>query len=212
MLNLNQIADQFNTLMVHSKEQIWLIIKLLSLIWVINLANWAMGSVLNVLGTIPRNRRGLLGIVCSWFLHANFNHLFFNSIPLFVLSLLLISFNKKMFFDATILIILLEGVSVWLLGRRGNHIGASGLIAGYFGFSLVFAYENASIVSIFLSGILLYYFGSILLSLFPSEDRTSWESHLLGFITGIATYFLMFKYHVMPIYSIKSLLKLIPST
>jgi len=174
MLELSEITEQFNTLVYNSKHHIILILQLILGVWIFNFINWACGSTLNVLGTIPRSKRGILGIIFSWMLHGNFNHLFFNSIPLFVLSLLLISFNKQMFFNASIVIILLEGFSVWLLGRRGNHIGASGLVAGYFGFMLIFAYQTATILSVF-----------------PTEAKTSWEAHLFGFLSGIGTFFII---------------------
>jgi len=191
MLELSEITEQFNTLVYNSKHHIILILQLILGVWIFNFINWACGSTLNVLGTIPRSKRGILGIIFSWMLHGNFNHLFFNSIPLFVLSLLLISFNKQMFFNASIVIILLEGFSVWLLGRRGNHIGASGLVAGYFGFMLKFAYQTATILSVFLGFIVLYYFSGILLSFFPTEAKTSWEAHLFGFLSGIGTFFII---------------------
>jgi len=38
------------------------------------------------LGIIPRRLYGLPGILFAPFLHANFNHVFFNTIPLVVLS------------------------------------------------------------------------------------------------------------------------------
>ena len=199
MLELNQLTDQFNTLIISSKKHVTLILQLIAGLWIFNFINWTTGSVLNVLGTVPRSKRGLLGIIFSWSLHGNFNHLFFNSLPLFSLSLLLMSFNPTMFYNATILIILLEGLSVWLFARRGNHIGASGLVAGYFGFALIFAYKSATIVSVFLGLIVLYYFGGILLSFFPTEAKTSWEGHLFGFLAGVASFFILFDYKFIPL-------------
>jgi membrane associated rhomboid family serine protease len=31
----------------------------------------------------------------------------------------------------------------------------------------------------------VYYFGGIFAGLFPQEKKTSWESHLFGFISGV---------------------------
>jgi membrane associated rhomboid family serine protease len=169
MLELPEIVKQFNTFITNSKQHIHIILYSIGCIWLFNLVNWLTGSPLKVLGTIPRSKRGILGIFFSWLIHANFNHLFFNSIPLFCLSLLLISYNKLLFIDVSILIIFLEGFSVWLLARKANHMGASGLVAGYFGFLLILAYKLPSIVSVFLGAIVLYYFGGILLSFFPQQ-------------------------------------------
>lgn len=191
MLSLNEITEQFNALLYNSKQHIILIVKIIAGIWIFNFINWFTGSTLNTLGTIPRSKKGILGIMFSWILHANFNHLFFNSIPLFILSLLIISYNKQMFFNISIMIIILDGIAVWLFARKGNHMGASGLVAGYFGFMLIFAYKTASIVSIILAIVILYYFGGIILSLFPTDAKTSWEAHLFGFLAGIASFFIM---------------------
>lgn len=190
MYILNEITSQLNTLVYSSKKNIKTIGLLLAVLWVFNIINWASGSILNVFGNVPRSRKGILGIILSWLPHANFNHLFFNSIPLFVLSLLVISYGRKMFLDATLVIIFLEGLAVWLFARKGNHMGASSLVAGYFGFMLIFAYKTATVVSIFLGLIILYYFGGILFSFFPLQLKTSWESHLFGFLAGICAFFI----------------------
>lgn len=206
MLNLSEIVTQFNVVINNSKQYAILILQIIAGIWIFNIINWATGSILNILGTVPRSRRGVLGIFFSWLIHGNFNHLFFNSIPLFTLSLILISFNNISFYNASILIILLEGTTVWLLARKGNHIGASGLVAGYFGFALIFAYQSATVVGIFLGFILIYYFGGILLSFFPTEAKTSWEAHLFGFLSGIASFFILFNYKFLPIDYIKKIM------
>ena len=77
-----------------------------------------------------------------------------------------------------------------MFGRKALHIGMSGLIAGYFGFLLVNAYNQRTAISILLSIVTLYYFGGILFSLFPKSEKISWEGHVFGFIAGIAASFL----------------------
>ncbi len=154
-------------------------------LWLFNLVHWALGSPLVVLGIRPRRIGGLIGILFCPVLHQNFNHLFFNSIPLFVLGLILLTQNLQTFMIITTLILALGGFLVWLLARPARHIGASGLISGYFGYILILAYFKPDYTSLFLAGLVLYYFGSILLGLFPREAKVSWESHLYGFISGI---------------------------
>ena len=46
----------------------------------------------------------------------------------------------------------------------------------------------------FLCGVALYYFGGILFSLLPTEERVSWEGHLFGFLSGVGTMFIMAYY------------------
>ncbi len=154
-------------------------------IWLFNLLHWALGSPLMVLGIRPRRFSGLIGILFCPLLHQNFNHLFFNSIPLFVLGLILLTESLHTFLAISALIAVLGGLGVWLLARSARHIGASGLISGYFGYVLILAYFKPNYTTVFVAGLVFYYFGSILLGLFPREARVSWESHLYGFLSGL---------------------------
>jgi membrane associated rhomboid family serine protease len=187
---LAKLGNELELLLNSSREHIPLILALVAGLWLFNGLNWCLGAPLNKLGILPRQRRGLIGIFFAPLLHSNFNHLFFNSIPLLVLSVLIISMNVWTFWWVTIFISLVSGLAVWLVGRRGNHIGASALIAGYFGYVLALAYEKPSVTSLFLGGITLYYFGGILLSVFPQQEKVSWEGHLLGMLSGILAMYL----------------------
>lgn len=166
-------------------------LKWLGLLWGINLFNWwVLGGRLNALGIVPRRPRGLLGIFFSPFLHADFAHLLFNSVPLFFLALFIMSLGVTQFYWATVIIAFLAGLGVWIFGRRGNHIGASGVIAGYFGFILANAYHHPTFSALFCAAVAFYYFGGILLSLFPGRSEMSWEGHLSGFVAGIIAVFI----------------------
>jgi membrane associated rhomboid family serine protease len=161
----------------------------LGLLWGIQIVNALLRYRLNILGLTPRRIRGIPGIIFSPFLHGSFTHIFFNSIPFFVLLDFMLINGTRMAVSATIFITLAGGCAVWLLGRKGNHVGASGLIMGYLAYLLVDAYAHPSIKSIMTGIICVYYFGSLLFSVFPKEDRTSWEGHLFGFMAGLGAVF-----------------------
>lgn len=163
-------------------------------LWIFSIVNWMTGSKLNVLGIYPRHFIGLLGIFFAPFLHKNLNHLLFNSVPLFFLALFIISMGLPLFYWATVVICLCSGFFVWLFGRKGIHIGASALIAGYFGCVLGFAYLEPTFTTFFCAAVALYYFGGILFSLFPSDALTSWEGHLSGFLSGLVAMYTYSKY------------------
>ncbi len=156
----------------------------------IHILNALLGYRLNLLGIRPRRFSGLIGIPFSSFLHADFNHLFFNSIPLFVLTNFLLIGGIPKFILITITIILCSGIAVWLFGRKGIHIGASGLAMGYWGYLLVNAYLYPSIMTVILAVICLYYFGGLLFSLFPGGRNESWEGHVFGFLSGLLAFYL----------------------
>lgn len=137
------------------------------------------------LGIWPRRLIGLPGIVCAPFLHANFNHLFFNTIPLVILSdfILINGLHEYLIISATITI--LNGILIWMFAKAGIHIGASGLITGYWGYLISNIYHQATLMSIILGAICCYYFAGIFLGVFPGKKGVSWEGHLFGLIAGV---------------------------
>lgn len=186
----NNYVDLFNT----AKNQLPFMGYLMAALWGINIVNWVLGSPLNLLGIYPRSLWGLIGIIFAPILHGNFNHLFFNSIPLFVLGMFILMLGQNLFIGVTVILAIMEGLLVWLFGRKAIHIGASGVIAGYFGFILGLAYFYPTMMSLILGFVTLYYFGSILLGVFPSSALVSWESHLAGLVSGVVLAYLLWHY------------------
>lgn len=158
-------------------------------LYLIHFINFILGYRLNILGIYPRNVFGLIGIVTSPFLHGNFNHLFFNSIPLFILLSFVLLNGLNTFLSVTATIMLIGGLGTWLFGRKALHIGASGVIMGYWSYLLLNAYQQPTVMSLALGLVCIYYFGSLLLNLFPLEARSSFEAHIFGFIGGLAAYY-----------------------
>lgn len=157
-----------------------------AIFWLAHFINLSVNYRLSRLGIWPRRYRGIWGIFFSPFLHDNFNHLFFNTLPLFVLSGLVLTNNKLTFYYVTIVVIILGGFLLWLFGRKAIHIGASSLIMGYFGFLLARAYYQFNAVAIILACLSVYYFSGLILMLLPGGKKVSWEGHVFGFLAGIA--------------------------
>ncbi len=149
------------------------------------LATLASGGALLALGITPRKSYGLLGILFAPLLHANFNHLFFNLIPLLILSNFLLLNGIGYFIVVSIFITLISGILTWCFGRRALHIGASGLVTGYWSLLVCNIYQQGTLVAIITGGLSLYYFAGIFLGIFPLQKGVSWEGHLFGFIAGI---------------------------
>lgn len=184
---LDELANQLSLAVDTGKIYIYPWLVTFAILWAINIFNWLMGSIFNTLGILPRHLFGLVGILFSPIFHHDFSHLFFNSIPLFALGFSLLIRGLDIFWNVTVTVWLLGGLGVWVCGRKGLHIGASGVISGYFGYILVTAYTNPSITTFLLALLSVYYFGSIFLGLFPQEEKISWEAHLMGFLSGIAS-------------------------
>jgi membrane associated rhomboid family serine protease len=155
-------------------------------LWVIFGVNLLFHLHLNRLGIVPRTTKGLVGIIAAPFLHANLVHLISNTIPLLVLSLLLVIFYEKIAPAVVSLIVIVGGGLVWLLARQANHIGASGLIYGLAAFLIVYGIIKKNLVSIILSVLVAVIYGSSMLSgLLPTYRFVSWESHLFGAAAGV---------------------------
>jgi membrane associated rhomboid family serine protease len=183
---MQSIIDQISETIVVFQTNLKFVAGLIASLYLIHCLNWISGFRLNNLGIYPRKLYGLPGILCSPFLHGHFNHLFFNSIPLFVLTSFVLLQGMKTYLMVSAIIVILGGAGTWLIGRRGVHIGASGVIMGYWSYLLIEAYYHPSVMSVVLAVICLYYFGGMILNLFPQEVSASWEAHVSGFLAGLA--------------------------
>jgi membrane associated rhomboid family serine protease len=166
---------------------------ILIILWSVFFISNLTGKRLLILGIMPRRIYGLLGIFFAPFLHANFNHIFFNSIPLVVLSNFLLITGLPYFLKATFFIIILSGFLIWCFAKPGLHIGASAVITGYWGLLVSDIYRQGTITAIILGLVSLYYFAGIFIGIFPSKKGVSWEGHLFGLLAGIATSYLLYK-------------------
>ena len=86
--------------------------------------------------------------------------------------------------------LILSGVMVWVFGGKGIANRGKCLIMGYWGYLLVGSIQQPTVLNIAVSIICLYYFGGMFANLFPTDKRVSWEGHVFGFISGIATSFI----------------------
>ena len=135
-------------------------------------------------GIRPQKVEGLMGILTSPFLHGDINHLYNNSIPLFVLSLALFYFYKRIAWKVIVYGILLSGLLTWTIAKSGNHIGASGLIyvlVSFIFFKGIFA-KHYRLIALSLMVVFLY--GSLIWYVFPVKAGMSWQGHLGGLISG----------------------------
>lgn len=186
---MSNIAEQISLTITALKTNMHFAAMVILTLWIIHIINLILGMRLNILGVYPRHPTGLIGIVCSPFLHGDFGHLIFNSIPLFLLVCFMKITVPDQFFLATAVIAVTSGLAVWLLGRQAFHVGASGVIFGYIGFLLANAYLTSSLQAVFIGALCLYYFGSMLLNIIPNEVRVSWEGHVFGLLSGVGLAF-----------------------
>jgi len=137
-------------------------------------------------GIYPLTAKGLPGIIFSPFIHADFKHLFNNSLPLFFLSVALFYFYSEVALKVFTLTFFLTGFLVWIAGREAWHIGASGLVYGLASFLFFSGIIRRYFRLIALSLLVVFLYGSMVWGMFPDiYKNVSWESHMLGFFSGV---------------------------
>jgi len=156
-----------------------------SAVWAIQALNWVMDYSLNpAFGLIPRQFTGLDGILTMPILHGSFAHLISNTPPLLLMGALLAATATRALLAVNAIIIILSGALVWLLGSSAIHIGASGLVFGWFGFLVTRGLVDRSPITLgvtLLTGLL---YGSIIWGVLPGQPGVSWEAHLFGALSG----------------------------
>ena len=125
------------------------------------------------------------GVLLSPLLHGSFSHIVSNTLPLLVLGGLVALRGPKTFVGVSLLIVVLGGLLVWLVGRPAVHIGASGLVFGYFGYLLAQGWYERSFVSIGVAVAVLLLYGGMIFGVLPQSGFISWEGHLFGLIAGV---------------------------
>jgi len=156
------------------------------IMWLVKITEILFNLDLTSYGIYPLSLTGLPGIIFSPFIHADFSHLFNNSIPLFFLGTALFYFYSEIAVKVSLWTYLLTGIFVWLAGRDAWHIGASGLIYGLASFLFFSGIIRKYFRLVALSLLIVFLYGSMVWGIFPDIYRNvSWESHMLGFVSGI---------------------------
>ena len=176
------------------------VLSFVALLYLVEIVDQLSGHALDRNGIRPLETDGLWGVLFAPLLHADWQHLFANTIPLLVLGFLVTLAGMARFVWATAIIWILGGLGTWLIGDLGgcrletNHIGASGLIFGWLTFLLLFGWFTRHLWQIVVGLAVLFLYGGILWGAVPVLDRcggVSWQGHLCGAIAGVlAAYWL----------------------
>lgn len=159
---------------------------LVLILWLIHIFKLMFGMSIRAFGNLPRDIDGIIGIFTSPFLHGSFQHLISNSVPLFILSFLIISFYHRIAYQSMLVIYVLTGLAVWTFGRgHVYHIGASGVVYGLVAFVFWMGIFRRDLKSIILALIVTILYSGFLFGILPTQRGISWESHLFGGLVGI---------------------------
>ena len=91
-----------------------------------------MESVMNwdfiTWGIYPKETKGIMGILTSPLIHADWGHLFANTFPLLFLLWCLLYFYRDLGIGILFFIWIVSGILTFIIGKPGWHIGASSII------------------------------------------------------------------------------------
>ncbi|BBY38417.1 hypothetical protein MMAN_25510 [Mycobacterium mantenii] len=176
------------------------ILTFVALLYLIELIDQLLGHSLDLNGIRPRKTDGLWGIVFAPVLHANWQHLAANTVPMLVLGFLMTLAGLSRFVWATAIVWILGGFGTWLIGDWGSncgptdHIGASGLIFGWLAFLLVFGIFVRRFWNIVIGLVVLFAYGGVLLGAMPVLGQcggVSWQGHLCGAFAGVVAAYVL---------------------
>ena len=147
---------------------------------------WLRGGFDVAAGIIPRRIDGIDGIFFAPFLHAGWDHLYSNSVPLILLGTFVLAAGTRRFLWSTLLIVLVSGLGVWFVGDPSSVVvGASGVIFGYLGLLVTRGFVERSWWNLgvaLLMGLLYWW---QLYSVLPTDQPVSWQGHLFGLLAGV---------------------------
>jgi membrane associated rhomboid family serine protease len=177
------------------------IITFVALLYVVEAFDQLGGHRLDDNGIRPLESDGLWGILFAPLLHANWPHLFANTVPALVLGFLVTLAGLSRFLWATAIVWIVGGLGTWLIGNMGSscgvetdHIGASGLIFGWLTFLLIFGFFIRSGWQILIGLVVLVFYGGVLWGAVPVLNAcggVSWQGHLSGGIAGVLAAYLL---------------------
>ena len=161
-----------------------LLVSWILLMWVIEFVDTvALDDRLQRHGLRPREVDGLDGIMWAPFLHTDFGHLASNTVPFLALGGLVAVRGMRYWAWITTITIVIGGGATWLLGGSGLHVGASGVVFGYFGAILGAAVFERRVRTLGAALIALGFYSSLIAGVIP-QPQISWEGHLFGLLAG----------------------------
>ncbi len=127
----------------------------------------------------------LWGVLTAPFSHSGLAHLISNSVVFLPLSWLVLTRGTRDYLAVWIAVIVI-GIPVALAWPAVSH-GLSGVVYGLLGYLLLIGWLEKQILSIFLSLVAFWLYGSALFALIPgvSPAGVSWIGHASGFAAGM---------------------------
>lgn len=174
--------------LAEARKAFRVMVRILVVLWLIQVANALTGyGVSLALGTRAHDIGSLPTVFTSPLVHASWQHIEYNSGPLFIYGFLAAFRGVRKFLWVTLVIMAVGGVATWLVEPPGViGVGASGVIFGWFGYVLVRGLFDRHGTDIVIGLVMVLCFAYTFQDLLPQSDPTiGWQAHLAGLITGV---------------------------
>jgi len=169
-----------------------LLIAMVVAAWAVEFLDVVLPMDLDRYGIYPRQLKGIPGIFVSPWLHGDWSHLIANTLTFFGLGYVVLLAEGRRFISTTLSLVVASGLGTWLIGRATNsmggdvvHIGASGLIYGYFGYILGRAIWERRASWMVIGIVVGIIYGGMIWGVLPAKGFVSWEAHLTGLLAGV---------------------------
>lgn len=143
---------------------------------------------MHLLGIYPLKWQSLHGLVTAIFVHKDISHLLGNAVPILLLGSAVYYYYPKIANWAMLLMTITTGLWVWIIARESFHIGASGLVYALASFHVVGAILRREMKVMAFGMLVIFLYGGLVWGVFPEffpKQNISWESHLMGGISGL---------------------------
>ena len=143
------------------------------------------GSVLGH-GIVPRTLSGLEAIPAAPWIHGSFQHLIANTIPFLILGGLVLLRGVLEFVFVVLTCLIIAGAGTWAFGAGNTqHIGASGIVFGLFGYLLLRTVFDRRLSSAAITLVVAAAYGAAMIRSIIPASGISWSAHFFGFIGGV---------------------------
>ena len=145
---------------------------LVGLLWLLEAIDQASGNSLDAYGIHPRSGEGLFEVFTAPFLHGGWAHLAANTIPFFVLGVIVLLDGWRQWLTVTLWVVVASGATVWLIAPAGSvTLGASGVVFGWLTYLIVRGLYTRAPGQVALGVVVLLFYGGLLLGRAPDRHR-----------------------------------------
>jgi membrane associated rhomboid family serine protease len=171
---------------------IQLLAAIVAVMWLVEVVNALDSNRLTLDGIYARNVDHLWGVLTAPFIHASWNHLIGNTIPLVFMGLIIALRGAARLALVTAIVIVIGGLGTWLVSPSNvSTIGASGVVFGYATYLLVRGLFDRSALEMLTGAVVGAVWGGALLTSVVPHAGISWQGHVCGGVAGVIAAYLL---------------------